>query len=337
MTLDIAGVAGTLNELASSHPIGQLQEIRKALKGFDRRPGDKIFSAQTINADWAFHHGGRTELQFNIGREESDAGEVLRHGVAFSFEPSQTLPTIDVLVPKAGLFNDYLRSNPGDFGDMRMWHWHKTRSPDRPPGPIPESLAARGVFVFLGKCQPADSIDYELILADFDRLVPLYQYVEGGGANEPVPLPAKSGFAFKAGCPPKLGAATATLTAKVLDLDLRHNLLQDKLAQRLIAEYGVENLSTEQPSGAGTRIDVVVRQADQFWFYEIKTARSPRVCLREAVGQLLEYGYWPRGHDPVASKLVVVGESPLDEDAGIYLHRLTSLFGLPLEYLAMPL
>ena len=337
MTLDLAGVATTLNELASGHPIGRLQDIRKALKGFERRPGDKLFSAQTINPDWAFHHGGRTELQFNIGREESDAGEVLRHGVAFSFEPSQTLPTIDVLVPKVGLFNDYLRSNPDDFGNMRMWHWHKTRSPDRLPGPIPEALTSKGVFVFLGRCQPANSIDHELILADFDRLLPLYEYVESGGASEPVPLPAKTGFAFKAGCAPKVGSATATLAAKVLDLDLRHNLLQDKLAQRLIAEYGVENVSTEQPSGAGTRIDAVVRQADQYWFYEIKTARSPRVCLREAVGQLLEYGYWPRGHDPVTGRLVVVGESPLDADGVEYLRRLTDGFGLPLEYLAMPL
>jgi hypothetical protein len=337
MAIDIAGVAATLNELATSHQIGQLQEIRKVLKGFDRRPGEKIFSAQTINKDWAFHHGGRTELQFNIGREESEAGEILRHGVAFSFEPSQTLPTIDVLVPKAVLFNDYLRSNPKDFGDMRMWHWYKSRSPDRPPGSIPEALVAKGVFVFLGNWQPADSIDYERILSDFDRLLPLYRYVESGGAHEPIPLPPKTGFTFKAGSSPKLGTATATLAAKVLDLDLRHNLLQDKLAQCLIADFGVENVSTEQPSGAGTRIDVVVRQKDQYWFYEIKTARSPRVCLREAVGQLLEYAYWPHGQEPVAFKLVVVGESPLDADAEEYLRRLTIRFGLPLEYLAMPL
>jgi hypothetical protein len=337
MTLDIANVAATLNELASSHPIGHLQEIRKDLKGFVRKPSDKIFSSQTINADWAFHHGGRTELQFNIGRELSDAGEELRHGVAFSFETSPTLPDINVLVPRAVLFNDYLRSNPKDFGDMRMWHWYKMRSSDRLPGPISESLAAKGVFVFLGKRQPANSIDLDLILTDFDRLLPLYRYVESGGTHEPVPLPAKTGFVFKAGCSPKLGAATATLAAKVLDLELRHNILQDKLAQHLIAEYGVENVSTEHPSGAGTRIDVVVRQTDQYRFYEIKTARSPRVCLREAVGQLLEYGYWPRNDDPVVNKLVVVGESPLDADASEYLHRLTSGLGLPLEYLALPL
>lgn len=337
MALDIAGVAATLNELASGHLIGQLQDIRKAQKRFERKPGDKIFSAQTINTDWAFHHGGRTELQFNIGREESDAGEVLRHGVAFSFEQSQTLPSIDVLVPKAGLFNDYLRSNPEDYSDMRMWHWYKSRSPDRLPGPIPEPLVTKGVFVFLGKCQPADFIDYERILDDFDRLLPLYRYVESGGANEPVPLLAKTDFEFQAGCSPKVHTATSTLAALVLDLDLRHNLLQDKLAQRLIAEYGVDNVSTEQPSGVGTRIDIVVRQTDKYWFYEIKTARSPRVCIREAVGQLLEYGYWPRGQSPVASRLVVVGESPLDADGAEYLHRLTNRFGLPLEYQAMPL
>jgi len=193
------------------------------------------------------------------------------------------------------------------------------------------------VFVFLGKCQPAESINYKMILDDFDRLLPLYRYVESGGRHDPVPLPAIPGFVFKAGCSPKHGEATATFTAKVLNLDLRHNLLQERLAQRLIAEFGVENVSTEQPSGAGTRIDVVVRQSGQYWFYEIKTAKSPRVCLREALGQLLEYGYWPRGQEPTASRLVVVGESPLGADGTEYLRRLRDIFGLPLEYLDLPL
>ena len=337
MGLNIADVAATLNDLAPGHPIGQLQDIRKDLNGLEKRPTGKLFSGKTITPNWAAHYGGRTELQFNIGREESDAGEVLRHGVAFSFETSQALPTIDVLVPKVGLFNDYLRSNVGDFADMRMWHWDTSRGPDRRPGPVPEEFVTEGVFVFMGKCQPADSIDHELILTDFDRLLPLYRYVQSGGASEPIPLPPRTGFEFRAGCPPKAVAATATFAAKVLDIDLRHNLLSDKLVQQLIAQYGVENVSAEQPSGAGTRIDAVVRRRDQHWFYEIKTARSPRVCIREALGQLLEYGYWPRGQDPAVSRLVVVGEAPLGADGTEYLRRLTDGFNLPLEYMALPL
>ena len=100
MSLDIPRIANRLNDLAPSHPIGKLQDVRTQLKKLNRRPGDKIFSAQTTFADWAFHHGGRTELQFNIGYADGDKNDDLRHGVAFSFELSQTLKSIDVLVPK---------------------------------------------------------------------------------------------------------------------------------------------------------------------------------------------------------------------------------------------
>jgi hypothetical protein len=102
--------------------IGELQIIRAGLKGQARRPGTNIFRSQTIEEDWAFHYGGRSELQFNIGREDVFEGIELRHGVAFSFELSQTLPSIDVLIPKVRHFDDYLRANPEAFAEMRMWH-----------------------------------------------------------------------------------------------------------------------------------------------------------------------------------------------------------------------
>jgi hypothetical protein len=60
MALNIPAIANKLNQLAASHPIGKLQELRTQLKKLSRRPGDKIFSAHTIFDDWAFHHGGRT-------------------------------------------------------------------------------------------------------------------------------------------------------------------------------------------------------------------------------------------------------------------------------------
>ncbi len=91
MSLNIPGIAKKLNELAPRHPIGKLQDIRKQLKKLHRRPGDKIFSVQTTFDRWAFHHGARTELQFNIGYADRKNNDDLRHGVAFSFELSQTL------------------------------------------------------------------------------------------------------------------------------------------------------------------------------------------------------------------------------------------------------
>jgi hypothetical protein len=332
MSLNIHAIANKINELAPPHPIGKLQEIRTQLKKLKRRPGDKIFSTQTTFDDWAFHHGGRTELQFNIGYADGDNNDELRHGVAFSFETSQTLKSIDVLVPKVKFFNDFMELNAGEFSDMRMWHYDDGRSVDRPPGPIPSGLVTEGIFVFLGNRQPGKKIDYQTILNDFDRLLPLYRYVESRGETAPVPLP-KTGFNFKAGASKKVKTAKATLPEKELDLDLRHNLLQEALYQRLASKYGKDNVRTEQPSGVGTLIDIVVKMKDEYWFYEIKTALTPRACLREAIGQLLEYGFWPGAQEP--TRFIVVGESPIDKDGLEYLSRLRKRFSLPFEYEAI--
>lgn len=332
MSLNIPAIAKNLNELAAPHPIGKLQDIRTELKKLSHRPGDKIFSTHTTSEKWAFHHGGRTELQFNIGAE-GDNNDDLRYGVAFSFEPSRSLKSIDVLVPKVKFFNDFMDLNADEFSDMRMWHYRgRERSVDRPPGRIPSGLVMKGVFVFLGNRQRTKRIDYEKILDDFDRLLPLYRYVESRGATEPVPRP-KTGFNFKAGRSAKVTKARATLSEKELDLDLRHNRLQDALSQRLASQYGEENVRTEQPSGVGTLIDIVVKMKAEYWFYEIKTALTPRACLREAIGQLLEYGFWPGAHEP--ARVIVVGESPIDEDGHEYLRRLRERFSMPIDYEAI--
>jgi hypothetical protein len=86
---DIAKIAEELDKRAHAYAIGNLQAIRKALKNFEKRAGSTIFSEQTIKDGYAFHHGGRTELQFNIGRDGIDTIE-FRHGIAFSLEESHT-------------------------------------------------------------------------------------------------------------------------------------------------------------------------------------------------------------------------------------------------------
>jgi hypothetical protein len=328
MSFNIPDIANRLNELASAHPIGKLQDIRTKLKKLNHRTGDKIFSVQTIFKGWAFHHGGRKELQFNIG-EDGDDGNDLRHGVAFSFELSQTLPSIDILIPKVKFFNDFIELNADIFSDMRMWHYNPKRSSDYPVGKISFTLVKNGMFVFLGKHQPANKIDYEKILNDFDRLLALYQYVESAGTTVPLPLP-KSDFTFKPGYSEKVTTAKVTLEEKELDLNLRHNLLQKGLYRRLASKHGKDNVRTEQPSGVGTQIDMVVKMKGEYWFYEIKTALTPRACLREAIGQLLEYGYWPGAQEP--TRLIVVGENPIDEDGKEYILLLRKRFSLPIQY-----
>ena len=71
----IRKIAEELNQQAQNHPIGKLQEIRAGLNR-KRRLGKDIFSTKTIieKNNYAFHNGGRAELQFNIGLEEDNSG-----------------------------------------------------------------------------------------------------------------------------------------------------------------------------------------------------------------------------------------------------------------------
>jgi hypothetical protein len=215
---------------------------------------------------------------------------------------------------------------------MRMWHHAGgERSADYAPSPILPELVRPGPFVFLGKRRPVAHIDYDEILADFDRLLPLYEYVESGGREDAGPPAAPTGFKFQAGCTERPAATTATLAERELNVSLRHNLLQSRLTARLIAEYGAENVADEHPSGLGTKIDVVLRRTpEEYWYYEIKTAHSPRSCIREALGQVMEYAYWPGAREP--RRLIVCGESALDDDGHAYLRQLNKRFRLPVAY-----
>jgi hypothetical protein len=236
-----------------------------------------------------------------------------------------------VLVPKARMFSEYLQLYPDLYADMRMWDYrHGERGGDYPPGPIVPEFVRPGCFVFLGKRQPIRAIDYSVILADFDRLLPLYRFVESGGRELSGAQPG-NGFAFRAGCTEKASATKASLAERELNINLRHTLLQAALCNRLIKQHGAENVADEHASGLGTKIDVVLRRTgNEFWFYEIKTALSPRACIREALGQLMEYAYWPHANE--AARLIICGETALDEDGAAYLKTLQQRFGLPIAY-----
>ena len=115
-----------------------------------------------------------------------------------------------------------------------------------------------------------------------------------------------------------------------VDVSLRHNVLQEKLYDQLCREYGEGNVGTEHPSGNGMRVDAVVRHKNEYFFYEIKTYTNARACLRDAIGQLLEYSHWPGGQD--AKRLVVVGEPELCPDGKKYVTQLSGQYDLPIEY-----
>jgi hypothetical protein len=320
-------VGQEINRKSKNYKIGGLQELRKTIKKQSRLASRKIFDRRTIFENWAWHYGGRTELQFNIGIEDS----FLRYGVAFSLECSQSLPSIDVLVPKMVRFNEFLNEYCEDFSDLRMWHYEGgLRSAEYMPSSIPQELIREGVFIFLGGRLDKERVDYDLILDTFDRLLSIYIFVESSQHN----LPSNKGerdFRFAPGCTDKRSITSGVLVQRELDIRLLHNDYQKELYFRLSKMYGEDNVGTEVYS-RGLSIDLVVKRGEDFWFYEIKTSSTARACIRQALGQIMEYSYWP-GHQS-ATKLVIVGAVQATKEEVEYVDFLRETFGLPLEYQA---
>ena len=328
--MQLTPIVERIEAVASRHPFGKLQEIRNRIKNIGR-VHHRIFPPQSTFekpiGGYAFHYGGRTELQFNVGFEDDDLS--FRHGVAFSFERNRNLTDIGILRTSFIRFNDFLTLYPERFSDFRMWHWENgKRSIRHPLSLIPSSLFCDGIFVMVGRVQPSARIDYEQIVEDFDRLLPLYEFVEG---IEGFPLldTTKAEFTFKPGCSIKTFSSVASTKEQELDVDLRHKQIQLALYKQLVSRYGIDNVGTEC-ANTGVFVDFIVRDGSKYFFYEVKTSTSARGCVREALSQLIEYSYWPGVQE--ADRLIIVGEPALDEKTDSYLSILRNRFLVPIEY-----
>lgn len=99
----------------------------------------------------------------------------------------------------------------------------------------------------------------------------------------------------------------------------------------MTARFGVQAVRHEHPTVNGGRVDLrVFEDAVRVVYYEIKTAATARACIREALGQLLEYAHAPGAE--VVHELVVASDRPLTSDADEWLRTLTGRYGLPIRY-----
>lgn len=113
-----------------------------------------------------------------------------------------------------------------------------------------------------------------------------------------------------------------------------HAAMQELLYDKLGAVHGTENVAAELRMASGNPADLVVRTAGGYDIYEIKTSLVPRECIRQAMGQLLEYGHWPNSFS--VCRLIVVGPAELDTGTSEYLSILSSTYGLQIHYLCQP-
>ena len=183
------------------------------------------------------------------------------------------------------------------------------------------------------KYQP-DSVqllDSPLEFSADDPAVTANYYILLNEKQTPKLLHGTSQFTFAPGHNPKKNSAKSHYEKQSSDFDLVHNAIQTSIYRQLAKKHGEKNVGTEQETGNGSKVDVVVRDADKkFIFYEIKTTYSVRLCIREAVGQLLEYAFFSKNAN--AKKLIVVSPNKITPTAKDYLNRLRELFGIPIYY-----
>lgn len=184
--MTIQQIAEVLNEKATNdgYSIGSLPELRKQYLNKKQLPA-KIFTYHTIfdgEHRYAFHHGGRDEMQFNIGGEWIDDENFSRYALCFSLEASHSLPDpVNDLEPFRERFNQLVSTHPELFLGFKMWYYFDgERHGDFVPQKIPDSWFRYGAFICLGNVinKPLESLDdsdLNEVLSGFDRLLPIYK------------------------------------------------------------------------------------------------------------------------------------------------------------------
>ena len=104
-----------------------------------------------------------------------------------------------------------------------------------------------------------------------------------------------------------------------------HNITQNAIKKYLERIGDYKNILLESEN-----VDIKALTYDDKWHYfEIKTS-APILCIREALGQILEYAHF--SSENKAEKLFVVGLHKMSEEEKTYMRLLRKIYHLPLWY-----
>ena len=110
-------------------------------------------------------------------------------------------------------------------------------------------------------------------------------------------------------------------------VNLVHSRIQNRFIKYLKAKYP-KNLN----SGERNRIDAKRETENEVYIYEIKPYESVYSCIREGIGQLLDYSYQLK--TPKKKHIIIVGPNEPGEDDFEFINNLKSIISTPLGYIA---
>lgn len=192
---DLNDIVEALNARLASSALRDFYDRRREIKGGGYRP-DGLFHylrrADRPRTGYAYHRGGRKELQFNVGFEDE---RYFRYGVAFSLQggPDRIDP-VATLKPRIEEFNDAVGDFP-DLQELAIWAYRgDDRIYDGPFGHLPDALVRFGNFIFIGRRVELGAAGVtSVVLDDATRvlaaLFPLYLRVEQAAPEDVGTLP----------------------------------------------------------------------------------------------------------------------------------------------------
>ncbi|MDP8218810.1 MAG: hypothetical protein P9M03_08800, partial [Candidatus Theseobacter exili] len=174
-------------------------------------------------------------------------------------------------------------------------------------------------------------LDEPMEIEKKDPAIPSFYYNLLNKTQDPNLAKAVSNkFTFKPGHNPGKNETVTKSKGGKKDKSLFHNEMQTNIFSLLEAKHKKGNVGTENDLGYQTKVDIVVKDKNGFVFYEIKTSQTAKAALREAIGQILEYAFWP--DKKYAKKLVIIAPPAPTTDAAVYIKRLRKEFVLPIFY-----
>lgn len=110
----------------------------------------------------------------------------------------------------------------------------------------------------------------------------------------------------------------------------RHNKLQEALRELLIAEHGKDSVLLEE-----NYVDLKLIKPNHIIFYEVKSCAYASDCVKEALGQILQYSL--NDTDVRPKKHVIVGQYPATKEDEKYIKYVKKNLKVNFEYMNVDL
>lgn len=109
-----------------------------------------------------------------------------------------------------------------------------------------------------------------------------------------------------------------------------HNKVQNKLIDNLSKRYGNEKVFVEE-----NYVDVMVVLEKEIQIYEVKSNPYPHYCIREGLGQILNYAYNLNTKKEI--RLYIVGQYQATQNELEYINYIKSNLKINFEYISQEL